>query len=143
MLDSTLDRALPALLLLNQNFTSGELQVVCVALISTCREVFIWVEGGVKELVKSVACQVEDGWPSHLAGRPWSSASTDLQLGIPLYHLLESVTVKPTDERLQGGADQPPPGPTGQWPLNTTSSCQVQPRGDTYFSGIPNFLVIS
>jgi hypothetical protein len=38
-------------------------------------------------LVKSVTRHVVAGWP-------WSSASTDLQLGIPLYHLLESVTVK-------------------------------------------------
>jgi hypothetical protein len=35
-----------------------------------------------------------------MAGRPWSSASTDLQLRIPLYSLLESVTAKPTRERL-------------------------------------------
>jgi hypothetical protein len=56
-------------------------------------------------LVKSVTRQVVAGWPSHVVGRPWSLASTDLQLGIPLYRLLESVTVKPTCERLQGGAD--------------------------------------
>jgi hypothetical protein len=65
-----------------------------------------------------------------VAGRPWSSASTDLQFGIPLYHLLESMTAKPTRERLQGEADwpgglagQPTPGPTGQQPLHTASSC--------------------
>jgi hypothetical protein len=50
-------------------------------------------------LVKLVTRQV-------VAGRPWSSASSDLQLGIPLYHLLESVITKPTHERLQGGADR-------------------------------------
>ena len=116
--------------------------MVCV-LISTGRGVFIGVQGGVTDLVKSITRQV-------VGGQPWSSASTDLQLGIPLYHLLESVTVKPTCERLQGGADQlgglvgwPPPRPTGQWPLHTASSCQVHCRGDTYFGGIPNFLVIS
>jgi hypothetical protein len=87
-------------------------------------------------MVKLVTWQV-------VAGRPWSLDSTDLQLGIPLYHLLESVTTKPTCERLQGGAGRPPPGPTGQRPLHTASSCQVHPRGDTYFGGIPNFLVIS
>jgi hypothetical protein len=48
-------------------------------------------------LVMSVTRQVVADWP-------WSSASTDLELGIPLYCLLESVTVKPTHERLQGGA---------------------------------------
>jgi hypothetical protein len=42
-----------------------------------------------------------------MAGRPWSLASTDLQPGIPLYHLLESVTRKPTHEMLQGGASRP------------------------------------
>jgi hypothetical protein len=31
-------------------------------------------------------------------------ASTDIQLGIPFYRLLDSVTAKPTCERLQGGA---------------------------------------
>jgi hypothetical protein len=98
----------------------------------------------------SVTCQVVAGRPSHMAGRPWTSASTNLQLGIPLYYLLESVTVKPTREMLQGGADRPeglagrpPPGTTVQRPLHTASSCQVHPRGDTYFGGILNFLVIS
>jgi hypothetical protein len=85
-----------------------------------------------------------------MAGCPWSSASTDLQLGIPLFSLLESVTAKPTSERLQGGAvqpgglaGQPPSGPTSQQPLYTASSCQVHPRGDNYFGEILNFLVIS
>jgi hypothetical protein len=73
---------------------------VCVALISTGRGVFIGVQGGVTDLVKSVTCQV-------VAGRPWSLASTDFQLEIPLYRLLGSVTVKPIHERLQGGADWP------------------------------------
>jgi hypothetical protein len=101
-------------------------------------------------LVKSVTRQLVADQPSHVAGRPWSLASTNLQLGILLYRLLESVTVNPTHERLQGGvgrlgglADWPPPEPTGQWPLHTTSSYQVHPRGDTYFGGIPNFLIIS
>jgi hypothetical protein len=79
-------------------------KVVCVALISTSRGVFIGVQGEVTNLVKLVTCQVVVGRPSHMAGRPWSLASTDLQLGIPLYHLLEGVTAKPTRERMQGGA---------------------------------------
>jgi hypothetical protein len=33
-------------------------------------------------------------------------------------------------------------GPTGQWHLHTVSSCHLHPQGDTYFGGIPNFLVI-
>jgi hypothetical protein len=66
---------------------------VSLALISTGRGVFIGVQGGVTDLVKSVTRQV-------VAGRPWSLASTDLQLGIPLYRLLESVTAKSTHERL-------------------------------------------
>jgi hypothetical protein len=99
----------------------------CVVLISTGRGVFIGVQGGVTNLVKSVTHQVVAGRPSHMAGRPWSSASTNLQLGISFYHLLESVTAKPTHERLQGGAGQPPPGPTSQRPLHTSSSCQVHP----------------
>jgi hypothetical protein len=51
-------------------------------------------------LVKMVTCHV-------VAGRPWSSASTDLQLGIHLFCLLESVIAKPTHERLKGGAGHP------------------------------------
>jgi hypothetical protein len=53
------------------------------------------------------------------------------------------VTVKPTRERLQGGASRPPPGSTGQWPLHIASSCQVHLQGDTYFGGILIFLIIS
>jgi hypothetical protein len=89
-------------------------KVVSVALISTGRRVFIGVQGGVTNLVKLVTRQVVAGRPSHMVGRPWSSASTDLQLGIPLYCLLESITVKPTLEMLQGGADRPPPRSTSQ-----------------------------
>jgi hypothetical protein len=138
------------LLQLNQIFTSRKLQVECVTLISTGRGVFIGVQRVVTHLVKSVTRQLGADRPSHVVGRPWSSASTNLQLGIPLYLLLESVTAKPTHERLQGGATwlgdlagQPPRGPTGQRLLHTTSSCQVYPRGDIYFGGIPNFLAIS
>jgi hypothetical protein len=116
---------------------------VCVALISTDRGVFIGVQGGVTNLVKSVTCQVVADWS-------WSLASTDLELGILPYRFLESVTVKLSRERLQGGAGlpgglagRPPPGPNIQQPLQTTSSCQVHPRGDTYFGEILNFLVIS
>jgi hypothetical protein len=80
---------------------------VSVALISTDRGVFIGVQGGVADLVKSVTRQVVADQPSHVVSRPWSSASTNLQLGIPLYHLLESVTAKPTCKMLQGGAKWP------------------------------------
>jgi hypothetical protein len=80
---------------------------VCVALISTGMGVFIGVQGRVTDLVKLVTLQVVVSQPCHVAGRPWSSASTGLQLGIPLYRLLESVTVKPTRERLQGGTCWP------------------------------------
>jgi hypothetical protein len=51
--------------------------------------------------------------------------------------------MKQTRESLQSGAGRPPLGLTGQWPLYTASSCQVHFRGDTYFGGIPIFLVIS
>jgi hypothetical protein len=103
------------------------------------------VQGGVTDLVKSVTCQVVADRPCHVASRPRTSASTDLQLGIPFYRycLLESVTVKSTRERIQVGTGQPPPRSTGQQPLHTTYSCQVHPWGDTYFGGITNFLIIS
>jgi hypothetical protein len=79
-------------------------------------------------LVKSVTRQVVADRPSHMADQPWSSASINLQLEISLYRLLESVTAKPTRERLQGETDRPPPRPTSQRHLYTTSSCQVYPR---------------
>jgi hypothetical protein len=90
-----------------KTFTSGELHVECGALISTDMGVFIGVQGGVTDLVKFVTHQVVAGRPSHMAGRPPGLASIDFQLWIPCYHLLESVTVKPTRERLQSGADRP------------------------------------
>jgi hypothetical protein len=59
--------------------------VVCV-LISTGRGVFIGVQGGVTDMVKSVIHQVVAGQPSHVASRPCGSASTDFlhRLGISL-----------------------------------------------------------
>jgi hypothetical protein len=124
--------------------------VVSVALISIRREVFIRVQRGVIDLVKSITRQVLVGRPSHVAGRPWSSVSTDLQLGIPLPYLLQSVTAKTTHERLQGGAGQTgglagrtPLGPTSQRPLHIASLCQVHPQGNSYFGGILNLLGIS
>jgi hypothetical protein len=73
--------------------------------------VFIGVQGLVTDLIKSVTRQVLAGWPSHVAGQPPSPASTDFQLWISYYRLLESVPMKPTRERLQSGAGRPPPGP--------------------------------
>jgi hypothetical protein len=112
--------------------------------------VFIGVQGGVSNLIKSVTCQVLADWPSHMAGPPPSPASTDFKLRISCYRLLESMPVKQTHERLQSGTGQPeslagwpPPGPTSQWPLHTASSCQVHSRGDTYFGGILIFFVIN
>jgi hypothetical protein len=50
--------------------------VVCV-LISTSRGVFIGVQGGVTDLVKSVTHHVLARHPSHVADRPCGLASTD------------------------------------------------------------------
>jgi hypothetical protein len=66
--------------------------------------VFIGVQGGVTDLIKLVTRQVLVGRPSHVAGQPPSPASTDFKLQIPCYHLLESVLMKQTHERLQSGA---------------------------------------
>jgi hypothetical protein len=111
-------------------------------LISTGRGIFIGVQGGVIDLVKSVTRQVVARWPQ-------GPASTDFWLQIPCYRLLKSVTIKLTRESLQSGAGRPgglagrpPPGPTGQQPLYTASSCHVESRGDNYFGRIPNFLII-
>jgi hypothetical protein len=97
----------------------------------------------VTDMVKSVTCQVVVGWPSHMAARSWSSASTDLQLGILLYRLLESVTMKPTHEGLQGGTGQVAT-PWAHWSA-AFAHCLLMsgtPQSDIYFGGIPNFLVI-
>jgi hypothetical protein len=119
-------------------------------LISKGRGVFIGVQGGVTDLVKSVTGQVVVGRPRHVVGWPQGPAYTDFQFWIPCYRLLESVTVKSTHEKLESGVDRPgglagwpPPMPTSHRPLHTTSSCQVHSLGDTYFGGIPNFHVIS
>jgi hypothetical protein len=85
-------------------------------LISTSRGVFIGVQGGVTNLVMSITSQVVTDQPSHVVVHPQDPASTDFQLRIPCYHLLESVTVKPTRERLQSGVGRPPPGPIGTFP---------------------------
>jgi hypothetical protein len=63
------------------------------------QRVFIGVQGGVtdlikSDLIKSVTRQVLVDRPSHVAGRPLSPASTDFKLGIPCYRLLESMPMK-------------------------------------------------
>jgi hypothetical protein len=100
-------------------------------------------------LIQPVTCQVLAGRPSQVACQPLSLTSTDFKLRIPCYHLLESVSVKQTREKMQSAAGQPesldgrpPLGFTGQWPLHTALSCEVHSRGDTYFGGILIFLVI-
>jgi hypothetical protein len=112
------------LLLLNRNLYKWRTTSSVCCFDFHRRGVFIGVQGGAADLVKSVTHHVVAGRHSHVVDQPWSSASTDLQLRIPLYRLLESVTAKPTHERLQGGAGQlgdlasrPPPGPTSQRPL--------------------------
>jgi hypothetical protein len=98
-------------------------------------------------LIKLVTRQVLAGRPSHMAGWPPSPSSIDFKLWISSYHLLESVPMKQTCEMLQSGAGRlgslAGRPPTGQWPLHTTSLCQVHSCGDTYFGGILIFLVVS
>jgi hypothetical protein len=106
------------------------------------RGVFISVPGAITDLINLVTCQVLAGRPSHVAGQPWSAASTDSRPRVPFYCLLESVTTKETHGRLQSGVDWPPTGSTHQWPLHMASSCQVHFQGDTYFGRIPYFLII-
>jgi hypothetical protein len=111
--------------------------VVCV-LISTGRGVFIGVQGGVTDLVKSVTHQV-------VAGQPYGSASTALALSFSCRHVYTKPRAKLTYNLAGRPGDldgRPPPRPTSQRPLHTASSCQVHPRGDTYFGRIPNLLVI-
>jgi hypothetical protein len=50
--------------------------VVCV-LISTGGGVFIGVQGGATDMVKSVTHEVVASRPSHMAGQPCGLASTD------------------------------------------------------------------
>jgi hypothetical protein len=51
-----------------------------------------------------------------------------------LYRLLESVTAKPTHERMKGGADRPPLGPL------VSGLCTLPPRV-RYTPGVTLFLV--
>jgi hypothetical protein len=114
-------------------------------LITNDRGVFIAVQGGVTDLVKLITRQVVADRPSHMAQWPRGPTSTDFLLRIPCYRLLESVTVKPTRERLQSGTGQPAT-PWTHWskqPLHTAFSYKVHSQGDTYFDGILNFLLIS
>jgi hypothetical protein len=74
-------------------FTSREQQVEWV-LNSISRGVFIGVQGGVTDLIKSVTPQVLASRPSHVVGQPPSLASTDFKLRIPYYCLLESMPVR-------------------------------------------------
>jgi hypothetical protein len=69
-------------------------------LISTGRGIFIRVQGGVTDLVKSVTHQVVADRPSHMTGQPQGPTSIEFRLYIPCYSLLDGVTVKPTRERL-------------------------------------------
>jgi hypothetical protein len=59
--------------------------VVCV-LISTGRVVYIGVQGGVTDMVKSITHQVMTDRPSHVASCPCGSASIDFLHchGLPL-----------------------------------------------------------
>jgi hypothetical protein len=127
---STPDRASPVLILLNQKLYKWRTTSRVWYLAFHQQGVFIAVQGGVTDLIKLVMHQVLAGWPRHMVGRPPSLASTNFQLWIPCYHLLESVPVKPIRERLQSGVGrprslvgQPPPRPTGQWPLHTATLC--------------------
>jgi hypothetical protein len=110
----THDRALPALLLLNQNLYKWRTTSRVWYLKYHRHGVFIRVQGGVTNLIKLVTCQVLASRPSHGAGLPPSPASTKFQHWIPYHCLQESVAVKPTHERLQSGAGRPRPAPTGR-----------------------------
>jgi hypothetical protein len=116
----TLDRASPALLLLNWNLYKWRTTSRVWCLEFHGQGVFIGVQRGVTDFIKSVTHQVLADRPSHMAERPQSSASTDFQLRIPCYRLLESMLVKLTHEMLQSGADRPR-SLAGQLPLGPTS----------------------
>jgi hypothetical protein len=87
-------------------------------------------------MAESVTRIVVAGRPIHVAGRPRGPASTDFHLRIPCYRLLESVTMKPTHERLQSGASQ-----TGH-PLGPlVSSLCTLPHCVRYIPGVTLILV--
>jgi hypothetical protein len=81
--------------------------------LSLGRGVFIGVQGGVIDLIKSVTCHMLAGQPIHVAGRPSSPASTDFKVWIPCYRLLESMLVKQTREGMQVGSVSQGVWPTG------------------------------
>jgi hypothetical protein len=81
------NKATPSYYTKNGSFASGISKMLCVCvLISNGRGAFIGVQAGVTDLVDSVTHQVVASQPSHVAGRPCGSASTDFhrRLGLPL-----------------------------------------------------------
>jgi hypothetical protein len=92
-------------------------------------------------LVKSVTPQVVAGRRSHMVGQPRGLASINFRLQITCYHLLESVIVKLTHERLQSGA-----GCHGVWPVGhplgplVSGLCTLPPHV-RYSSGVTLILV--
>jgi hypothetical protein len=99
-LDSTPDRALPVLLLLNWNLYKWRTtsRVWCSEFHR--QGVFIGVPGAITDLIKSVIRQVLVSQPSHMAGRPWGAASTDSRPRVTFHYLLKSLTTKETHGRL-------------------------------------------
>jgi hypothetical protein len=102
--DSTPDRASPMLLLLNQNLYKGRRTSTVWCLEFHQQGVFIRIQWGVTDLIKSVTCQV-------LAGRPPSPACTNFKLWIPYYRLLESGTWRKPMRGCKVGPTGHPLGP--------------------------------
>jgi hypothetical protein len=112
-LDSTHDRASPALLLLNWNLYKWRtISIVLCVEFHRQGGVILGLPGAVTNLIKSVIHLVLAGRPSHVADRPSSASSTDSRPRVPFHRLFESVTTKETHGRLQSGVGRPPTGPT-------------------------------
>jgi hypothetical protein len=116
------------LLLLNQNLYKWRTisRVWCVDF--HCQGVFIAVNGTPIDLDKSVWCQVLARWPSHTAGRPGGSASTDSG-----FSSCRRMATKAQVELPQTLADRPAPEPTHPGVWLTWSVCQIHPHVDDDF----------
>jgi hypothetical protein len=90
------DKATPSYYTKNESFASGISEMWCV-LISTKRGVFIGVQGGVTDLVKSITHQVVASRPSHIADRPCGPTfSTTLAFPFSCRHVCTKPRAKPT-----------------------------------------------
>jgi hypothetical protein len=135
MLDSIPDRALPALLLLNQNLYKWRTTSSVSCWVRSHRGAYIGAEGSLHQLSKICLEQMDDLPTSHSSWPPPPSS-----LGSFLMNQRRDVTIKSRAEPThtlagwpRSWASQPAPRPTCPRVWCTWSTWQIHPRGDSHF----------